>query len=83
MRAIGLKFLLCSIIFSCQIGLFAQKTIHEKHRPVFHFTPQQHWMNDPNGMIYYEGTYHVFYQYHPYASVWGPMHWGQIGRAHV
>ena len=76
MRAIGLKFLLCSIIFSCQIGLFAQKTIHEKHRPVFHFTPQQHWMNDPNGMIYYEGTYHVFYQYHPYASVWGPMHWG-------
>ncbi|GAB3992277.1 glycoside hydrolase family 32 protein [Spirosoma daeguense] len=48
----------------------------EPHRPRFHFTPKAHWMNDPNGMVYYKGTYHLFFQYYPKASVWGPMHWG-------
>ncbi|MBL7742355.1 MAG: glycoside hydrolase family 32 protein [Chitinophagaceae bacterium] len=46
------------------------------YRPRIHFSPKAHWMNDPNGMVYYKGTYHLFYQYHPYSSVWGPMHWG-------
>lgn len=48
----------------------------EKYRPQIHFTPAAHWMNDPNGMVYYEGEYHLFYQHYPEASVWGPMHWG-------
>jgi fructan beta-fructosidase len=48
----------------------------EQYRPLFHFTPDSMWMNDPNGMVYYEGEYHLFYQYHPYSNVWGPMHWG-------
>ena len=48
----------------------------EQHRPQFHFSPAAHWMNDPNGMVYYKGTYHLFYQYHPASSIWGPMHWG-------
>ena len=48
----------------------------EKHRPQFHFTPEANWMNDPNGMFYYEGEYHLFYQYYPDSTVWGPMHWG-------
>ncbi|MCC6460544.1 MAG: glycoside hydrolase family 32 protein [Saprospiraceae bacterium] len=48
----------------------------EPHRPQFHFSPEQHWMNDPNGMVYYDGEYHLFYQYYPGATVWGPMHWG-------
>lgn len=54
------------------VGVFAQ----EKHRPQLHFTPPAMWMNDPNGMFYADGTYHLYYQYHPESTVWGPMHWG-------
>ena len=48
----------------------------EPHRPQFHFTPPSHWMNDPNGMFYLDGEYHLSYQYYPDSTVWGPMHWG-------
>ncbi|QDA58953.1 glycoside hydrolase family 32 protein [Hymenobacter jejuensis] len=47
-----------------------------QYRPAYHFSPAAHWMNDPNGMVYYQGTYHLFFQYYPEAMVWGPMHWG-------
>jgi fructan beta-fructosidase len=47
-----------------------------QYRPAYHFTPAAHWMNDPNGMVYYQGTYHLFFQYYPGGMVWGPMHWG-------
>jgi fructan beta-fructosidase len=50
---------------------------HEPFRPQIHFSPKEHWMNDPNGMVYFNHTYHLFFQYYPGASVWGPMHWGQ------
>lgn len=53
----------------------AVTTYKEKHRPQFHFSPPANWMNDPNGMVYYEGEYHLFYQYYPDDTVWGPMHW--------
>jgi fructan beta-fructosidase len=56
---------------------FAQNgTYSEQYRPQIHFSPPAHWMNDPNGMVYYGGTYHLFYQYYPKGTVWGPMHWG-------
>ena len=47
----------------------------EPHRPQFHFSPPAKWANDPNGMYYHDGEYHLFYQHYPAESVWGPMHW--------
>src|SRR5713226_1466010 len=44
-------------------------------RPQFHLLPAKNWMNDPNGPIYYNGRYHMFFQYNPNAAVWGDMHW--------
>ena len=48
----------------------------ESYRPQIHFSPEAHWMNDPNGLVFSNGQYHLFYQYYPDSSVWGPMHWG-------
>ena len=55
-------------------------SIDKKLRPHFHITGGEGWINDPNGLVYYRGKYHAFYQYYPEATHWGPM---QIGRAHV
>ncbi|CAM3406998.1 glycoside hydrolase family 32 protein [Flavobacterium chungbukense] len=62
---------------SAQTKVLPSNAIEEKmYRPNFHFTPKKGWMNDPNGMFYANGYYHLFYQYYPDKSVWGPMHWG-------
>jgi fructan beta-fructosidase len=53
-----------------------EATYQERYRPQFHFTPAVNWMNDPNGMFYYDGEYHLFYQYNPFGDRWGHMSWG-------
>lgn len=74
-------------VFSCAEKQTEPKVINEKpvttndyyqeqHRNQFHFSPEKSWMNDPNGMVYFDGEYHLFYQYYPDDIVWGPMHWG-------
>ncbi|MET3979198.1 fructan beta-fructosidase [Mucilaginibacter sp. UYP25] len=71
-------FIGCFILtaIASQAQKTATKLYHEQYRLQAHFSPREKWTNDPNGMVYYKGTYHLFFQYYPKATVWGPMHWG-------
>lgn len=54
----------------------AREQINSRWTPRFHLAPPAGWMNDPNGLCWFDGYYHAFYQHHPYSPTWGPMHWG-------
>lgn len=78
-------FILTSLSISCKKDIknhIAENDLKpttkykEQYRPQFHFSPPEKWMNDPNGLVYYDGVYHLFYQFYPDDIVWGPMHWG-------
>lgn len=76
-----LFFLIAVVFFSAckqdkHTESIAADANYEPFRSQFHFTPKSGWMNDPNGMVYYGGEYHLFYQHYPDSTVWGPMHWG-------
>jgi fructan beta-fructosidase len=71
-------FLFFNLILFCQDSTAQNIDIlnKEKYRPQIHFTPEKNWVNDPNGMVFYKGTYHLFFQHSPDATVWSNMSWG-------
>src|SRR6266542_115779 len=58
------------------VSVWAADLYREPFRPQFHFTPLRNWMNDPNGLVFYDGEFHLFYQYNPFGDKWGHMSWG-------
>lgn len=76
MKNILSGILALAFIFLTTSSKKPEKYYDELYRPQFHFTPEKNWHNDPNGLVYYDGEYHLFYQYNPNGKEWGFMHWG-------
>ena len=68
------KMILISLCLA-NVAMAQTKLYTEQFRPQFHFSPATNWCNDPNGLVYNNGTYHLFYQHNPFGNVWGHMTW--------
>lgn len=64
------------IVYQSNDREYLKNVYREKYRPQLHFSTMRGWINDPNGLVYYKGEYHLFYQHNPYGYLWGNMHWG-------
>lgn len=65
-----------ALLVSLGSASYGQTEQSESYRPQYHFSPPQNWTNDPNGLLYYDGEYHLFYQHNPFGNRWGHMSWG-------
>ena len=70
------SILILGLFFAGKIVAQEQNLYKETYRPQYHFSPTKNWMNDPNGLVYSNGLYHLFFQHNPFANEWGHMTWG-------
>jgi len=72
----GRALLTALVTLLCSAPPAGAQTFTEPFRPQFHFTPAKNWMNDPNGLVYFQGEYHLFFQHNPEGRTWGKISWG-------